>query len=149
MKPQKSGKPAPLGHDRAGVPKFRSVPPVYRKSFVIAVCAACLHYLCIIGAITTGGILFYARNEETCYIMLAFLAASIITGIISFLTRRCARCPLCKGTPLIHTGAIAHQVAFRVPPFNHATTATLNILCSQRFRCMYCGSRFDLHKRGS
>lgn len=126
--------------------KARSIPPAYRRSFIIAVCFAGLHYLCLVGFVTSCVLFARHRNLETCYIMLGLLAACIVTWIFSYFLRRAARCPLCKGTPLLNTGALVHRSAFRVRPFNHGTTATLNALCCQRFRCMYCCARYDMFK---
>ena len=64
-------------------------------------------------------------------------------------SRRSARCPLCKGTPYLNTGALTHRNATRLFPLNHGTSALLSSLITQRFRCMYCGTRFDLLKRRS
>jgi hypothetical protein len=69
--------------------------------------------------------------------------------IIAFFKRRAAHCPLCKGTPLLNSGARPHAKARRFYPFNHGMTATLSIIATQRFCCMYCGSDFDLLKTPS
>jgi hypothetical protein len=66
--------------------------------------------------------------------------------VASLLKRRSILCPLCKGTPLVSSRAHVHSKAFRIFPLNHATTAMLTILFTQTFRCMYCGSRFDVLK---
>jgi hypothetical protein len=133
-------------HSRSNGYKARSIPTSYRKSFIVAVCFACLHYLCLVGLITSCALFARYRNLETCYIILGLLAACMATWIISFFLRHVARCPLCRGTPLLNTGAETHRDAFRIRPFNHGTTATLQISCCQRFRCMYCGSRYDMLK---
>ena len=77
------------------------------------------------------------------------LAASLATWLISYLRRRSARCPLCKGSPLLESGAVKHAKAYRLRPFNHGATAVLGILFLNRFRCMYCGTPYDLLKRSS
>jgi len=82
------------------------------------------------------------------------LVAGAIVGaglswVLCFLKRRSARCPLCKGTPFLDTGALTHRKASRLFPLNHGTSAVLSTLFTQRFRCMYCGTRYDLLKRHS
>jgi len=146
MKLQYHGMQESMEHHHPSGYKARSIPPAYRRSYIVAVGFTCLHYLCLIGFGTSCVLFWQYRNQETCYIMLGLLAAVIITWIISFFLRRSARCPLCKGTPLLNSGARVHRGAFRIRPFNHGTTATLNLLCCQRFRCMYCGSRYDMLK---
>jgi len=70
----------------------------------------------------------------------------LFSGLVSFLNRRKVICPLCKGTPLLSTRAHVHAKAFRIFPLDHGTTATLALIFTQTFRCMFCGSRFDLLK---
>lgn len=72
-----------------------------------------------------------------------------IVWFITFLKRRGTICPLCKGTPLLNSGALVNERATRIFPFNHGVSAMLSIIFSQRFRCMYCGSTFDLLKKNS
>ena len=71
---------------------------------------------------------------------------SALMWLVAYFKRRSAHCPLCKGTPLLNTGARTHMRARRLFPFSHGVTATFSILAVQRFRCMYCGSDYDLLK---
>jgi len=66
--------------------------------------------------------------------------------IISYSRRRAARCPLCIGTPLMNTGALTHKRSTKLAPLNEGYTALLSIAFTQKFRCMYCGTRYDLLK---
>jgi DNA-directed RNA polymerase subunit RPC12/RpoP len=79
-------------------------------------------------------------------IIIACIIFSFISFIISFYKRRSARCPLCIGTPLINTGALTHKRSKAIGPFNDGFTAVLSIAFTQKFRCMYCGTRYDLLK---
>ncbi len=79
-------------------------------------------------------------------IIIVGAVSSIITLIISCSKRRSARCPLCIGTPLLNSGALAHKRSFALGPLNEGFTAVLCIACTQKFRCMYCGTRYDLLK---
>ena len=79
-------------------------------------------------------------------IIIVGAVSSIITLIISYSKRRSARCPLCIGTPLLNSGALAHKRSFALGPLNEGFTAVLSIACTQKFRCMYCGTRYDLLK---
>jgi hypothetical protein len=79
-------------------------------------------------------------------LLIGSLAFGGLMWLIAFFKRRAVGCPLCKGTPLLNSGAMPHQRARRLPPFNHGVSAMLSIMVTQRFRCMYCASEFDLLK---
>jgi len=121
-----------------------------KRPFNRAIFFTLVHYLCGIAVLTCGVILFVHPAPMT---MVKPLVASVIafavTWLISFLRRRSARCPLCKGSPLLDSGAAKHAKAYRLRPFNHGTTAVLGILFLNRFRCMYCGTPYDLQKPSS
>jgi hypothetical protein len=85
-----------------------------------------------------------ARN-----VILGGIGFSLVTWVIAFFKRRAAHCPLCKGTPLVNSGARPHSRAKRIFPFSHGVSATLSIIATQTFRCMYCGSDFDRLKTPS
>ncbi len=93
-------------------------------------------------------------NPAALKAILSGIGFSIVMWILAFFKRRDAHCPLCKGTPLINSGALPHSKARRIYPLNHGMSATLSIIATQRFCCMYCGSDFDLlktpsHRRGA
>ncbi len=129
---------------KARVLRARSLPS--RKSYDTAVIFSMIHFLGLIGTITSF----------TCYVMQPTMLASrfVVAGLIfcalswllAFFKRRAAHCPLCKGTPLVNSGAHKHAKSFRIQPFNHGTTALFSIIVTQKFRCMYCGSDYDLLK---
>ena len=127
--------------------RARSLP--HRGPFQIAVGFTVVHYLCLIATITL--LVLFARNPapETAYPVGGGIIASFVTWFIAFFRRRSARCPLCKGTPLLNTRASTHMKARRLPPFNYGTTAVLSIVFAHRFRCMYCGTPYDLLKTPS
>lgn len=130
-------------------PRLRSVP--YRTAFYQATFWTILHLFCIVATVTTLAIFFI--NHKTIGIdhykrmIIFFAGASVFTLIISYYKRRNARCPLCLGTPLLNTGALAHKRSFALGPLNHGYTAILSIACTQKFRCMYCGTGYDLLKK--
>jgi len=132
---------------KAGEIRSRSMP--HAKPFFIAVFFSALTYFGVVAAITSlvVFILHPQRLEVVCFVI--SLGFSALAWLIAFFKRRSAYCPLCKGTPLINTGAFTHAKAYRLPPLNHGTTATLSIIFTQRFRCMYCGSRYDMLKKPS
>jgi len=130
---------APSGRVRA-----RSLPST--APFDIAVFFSKLHFLGLVMILTSIGLFVQEQNPLTVGLILTGVGFSIVAWIIAFFKRRSARCPLCKGTPLINSGARAHSKARRIFPFNHGVSATLSIIATQRFCCMYCGSDFDLLK---
>jgi hypothetical protein len=120
-----------------------------KQPFTVAVLFTLLHYLCLIGLVTCAVILILNPKPASVPPLVVALIASLVTWLISYLRRRSARCPLCKGSPLLESGAVKHAKAYRLRPFNHGATAVLGILFLNRFRCMYCGTPYDLLKRSS
>lgn len=120
-----------------------------KRPFNLAVFFAVIHYLCIIAFLTCVAILILNPVEGSVKILVASLVACGFSWLISFFKRRSVRCPLCKGSPLLDTGAAKHTKAYRLPPLNHGNTAVLGILFLSRFRCMYCGTPYDMLKKSS
>jgi hypothetical protein len=120
-----------------------------KRPFNVAVFFAVVHYLCIIAFLTCVVILILNPVEGSVKILITSLVACLFTWLISFFRRRSVRCPLCKGSPLLDTGASKHSKAYRLPPLNHGNTAVLGILFLHRFRCMYCGTPYDMLKKTS
>ncbi len=132
-------KPRPL--------RARSLPS--SRPFNVAVFFSALHYLGIITTLTAFILFFWEPSKLATHIIVGGISFSAVTWMIAFFKRRSACCPLCKGTPLINSGALAHSRATRIFPLNHGVSATLAIIATQKFRCMYCGSDFDLLKTPS
>jgi hypothetical protein len=127
--------------------KARSVHD--KRPFRAAVLFTLVHYLCLIAVLTCLVIVLLDPARAPVTPLIASAAAALVTWLIAFIRRRSARCPLCKGSPLFDSGAVKHSKAHRLPPLNHGTTAVLGILFTNRFRCMYCGTPYDLLKRSS
>lgn len=125
-------------------PPARSLPTAW--PFTRATICSALHYLGIVGAFTTAMAFLLRPDRVTCNVFLGCLAFCVVTWPVAFFMRRAALCPLCRGTPLASSGARPHARGVRIYPLNHGVTATLSILATQKFRCMYCGSDFDLMK---
>ncbi|MES2440613.1 MAG: hypothetical protein V4584_16215 [Verrucomicrobiota bacterium] len=136
---------------KARILRSRSLPS--SRPFSIAVFFSALHYLGLILTATAFVLFLIEPSQLASKVILGGVVYSLIAWLLAFFKRRAAHCPLCKGTPLINSGALAHSKASRLYPFNHGVSATLSILATQRFCCMYCGSDFDLlkipsHRRG-
>lgn len=127
--------------------KARSIR--HKRPFVLAAAASALHFLCLLATATCGTIFVLDPQQHTVRALVGCLALTIFTWLVAYFRRRSAVCPLCKGTPMLHSGALPHAKAVRMPPFNHGVTAVLSTLASQQFTCMYCGCRFDLLKESS
>jgi hypothetical protein len=131
--------------------RTRALP--FRGAFISAVALSAIHYLGLIALLTC--IVLFARFPSIPA-RNAVVLSTAFTGItwgIAYLRRRSAYCPLCKGTPLLSTGARPHRKAVRIKPLSHGVTAILSAIATQQFRCMYCGSHFDMlkvpsHRRG-
>jgi len=124
--------------------RYRSLPSAYHYRFAIFLCA--IHYLCVMAMITTAVLLVLRPDQRASELLIATAACTIVSWFVALLKRRSTLCPLCKGTPLLESGAHYHHSARRLPPFSHATSTILSLLFLQRFRCMYCGSDYDLLK---
>jgi hypothetical protein len=118
-----------------------------KRPYHVAVFFTLVHYLCVIAFLTCVVILILNPQPVSIPPLIASSVACLVTWLISFLRRRTARCPLCKGSPLVDSGAAKHAKSFRLRPLNHGTTAVLGILFLHRFRCMYCGTPYDMLKR--
>lgn len=129
---------------RGGEPRARSLP--FRGPFILAGFLSAIHYLSIVAWLTCLVMFAFQRNELVSKMVGGTMFLVIGTWFLAFIKRRSARCPLCKGTPLLNSGALPHGKAFRIPPLNHGTTATLSLICTQEYRCMYCGNLYDLLK---
>jgi hypothetical protein len=114
------------------------------RSFFLAIFFTAIHYLSLIACITC--LVFFVREPHfgTAGILGGSVGLAILTWIIAYYKRRAALCPLCKGTPLLNSGAIPHPAATRLRPFNHGVSSVLSCLFTHHFRCMYCGSWYDL-----
>ncbi len=121
----------------------------HRQTFVRAVLLSAIHYLCILAAATTLFVYTCQPSPLSAKVFIGFMFLSVASWVLAFVKRRHTHCPLCKGTPLINSGALSHKKASRLFPFNHGVTATLSIIAMQKFRCMYCGTEFDLLKTPS
>ena len=129
---------------RGGESRARSLP--FRGPFILAGFLSAIHYLSVIAWLTCLSMFAFQRNEAASKMVLYSMCLVVATWLVAFIKRRSARCPLCKGTPLLNSGALPHGKAFRIPPLNHGTTATLSLICTQEYRCMYCGNLYDLLK---
>lgn len=122
----------------------RSLP--HCGPFNVAAAFSVVHYLSL--AVTATALVLTITDPSALARSVFFvgIAISLVTWLVSFLKRRCAHCPLCKGTPMVNSGAYPHSRASRIFPLNHGVSATLAIITTQTFRCMYCGSDFDMLK---
>lgn len=121
----------------------------HKRPFVVAMLLSCLQYLAMLAAATLAFILFQSRSGSVLYGFIAAVLTVMLSWLFAFLQRRGARCPLCKGTPLLDTAASKHRDARRIKPLNYGTSALVGMITSHRFRCMYCGTLFDLLKKRS
>lgn len=135
----------PLHHSNH-IPRFRSVP--HRAVFYRAVIWSFLHFFCLFSTFAVATLFFFHRSQVNLAqyqrFFLIGVAGSVFTLFISYFQRRSARCPLCIGTPLLNTGARAHKKSQCFGPLNQGQSAMISIIFSQKFSCMYCGTRYDL-----
>lgn len=124
--------------------RARSVP--YKRPFVGAIIITVVFYLALVGVFAALFVFFSGPDPFTAAVLIGFGAASVVLWLVSFLKRRDARCPLCKGTPFLDSAARRHVHARRAFPFNYGTSAILGSIFKQKYTCQYCGTPFDLLK---
>lgn len=133
-------------HHSPNISRFRSVP--HRAVFYRAIIWTFLHFFCLLSTAVVAFFFFFHRAKvdvaQYKRFFLLGVAGSVFTLIVSYYQRRSARCPLCIGTPLLNTGARAHKKSQCFGPLNQGHSAVLSIIFTQKFRCMYCGTRYDL-----
>ena len=134
-------------HSKRSLDGYHSLP--HKRPYIEATLLALLHYLSIIAAITLAFIFIRFGDPEVKNSFIGSVIVLAVTWLFGFIRRSTAKCPLCKGTPLLDSAASKHKKAHRLPPFNYGTTAQLNLIFSHRFRCMYCGTGFDLLRKPS
>lgn len=127
--------------------RARSMP--YRATYYIAVIWTILFYVSMLSVPALLVAYLMKQNKLTLNLLIGFIVLTALSGIISIVKCRSAKCPLCRGTPLSPTGALAHKNSSQWGPFTHKQTAILSILFTQRFNCMYCGTKYDLLKAPS
>jgi hypothetical protein len=130
--------------DKARVPRARSVPSA--QPFRTAVFFSSLHFMGLVATAAALVGLFLRPSMLATRMMAAGFIFSAVSWLIAYFKRRAVHCPLCKGTPLVNSGALPHARARRIGPFNHGLSAVFSIMATQKFRCMYCGSDYDLLK---
>ncbi|MGJ8697247.1 MAG: hypothetical protein ACSHYF_13095 [Verrucomicrobiaceae bacterium] len=103
-------------------------------------------YLLLVALLTSAAVYAVVQTKASAYLLVAIMAATLLTWCASLFKRREARCPLCKGTPLLNTGAHLHEKAYKLPLLNHGNTNAVRTIFTQRLRCMYCGTPYDFLK---
>ena len=134
-------------NSKRSVESYRSVHN--KRPFIESNLLALFHYLALIAVITLAVIFIRVGGAEVKNGFIAAVIAFAFTWLLCYIRRSTAKCPLCKGTPLLDCAAVKHTKAVRIAPLSYGTTAQLSLLFSQRFRCMYCGTGFDLLKKSS
>jgi hypothetical protein len=137
----------PVPRIRRNIVSERSVP--YRRPLFAALLLTYLHYLSLVALAAALWLVIVRQDSLSSRILIGTATAAGFTWLVAYLKRRGARCPLCKGTPFLNSGALVSPKAVRLFPLSHGQTAVLSCLFTHRFRCMYCGTRFDLLKTPS
>lgn len=145
--PNLSAPPDQTMYRKQSADGYRSLP--YKRPFLAAGFIAMIHYLALITAITLGYILVQEGQKKVTYAFIAAVIVLALSWLVGYFRRASAKCPLCKGTPLLDTQAAKHKKAHRAFPLNYGTTAQISMLMTHRFRCMYCGTGYDLLRKSS
>ena len=127
--------------------RFRSVP--YRPPFIWAAIFALVNYCAALAIVITLVVFIIRPTHYSMTVLVGSVVFYAITSVISFLRRRNVFCPLCRGAPLVNSHARVNAKATRIGPLGYGTSATLTLLFTQTFRCIYCGERFNILKSRS
>jgi hypothetical protein len=73
----------------------------------------------------------------------ALLGSLVVGMVLSAMTK----CGLCHGSPLLGKNCRKHQLANKVPFLTYRASAVLHLLCTGRFRCMFCSTPFRLGRK--
>jgi hypothetical protein len=138
-----------LFRSAASDPNLRARSVHDKRPYQLAVFFMLVHYLCIVALVTCVVIFVLNPGQVSVPPLIGSIVATLFTWLVAFVKRRSVRCPLCKGSPLLDGGAVKHVKAYRLPPLNYGNTAVMGILFLSRFRCMYCGTPYDLLKKPS
>jgi hypothetical protein len=122
----------------------QSVP--YKKPFIYAALLGGAWYLLILAVLTSIGVYFHQGSKLSVMVLLGLIVLTISVWVMGLIKRRSARCPLCKGTPFLNSGANLHEKAYKLSLLNHGNTNMVRTIFTQRFRCMYCGTPYDFLK---
>ncbi len=125
--------------------RARSVP--FKKPFIEAILFTVAFYLSLTATLATLFACFALRKTDTAALLGAFSISSAVLWLLSFLRRRTARCPLCKGTPLADSSARKHENAKRFFPLNYGSSNVIRCIFTQKYLCPYCATPFDLLKQ--
>lgn len=125
--------------------RARSVP--YKRAYVASVFLCLTYFFFLFAAASSVFILVPRRTTGSAIVFGTLVLLALVFWFLSFIKRRDAKCPLCKGTPLLDSKAHTHQKAIRFFPLNYGMTNVLRVIFRQQFRCHYCGTPFDLLKQ--
>ena len=125
--------------------RARSVP--HKGAFLVAVWWMCLFWIGLLATLTALIVLLVQEPTKfKAIVFIVCMGSTALVWLIGFFKRLNARCPLCKGTPYLQTGAHVHEKATRIFPFNYSTSNLIRTVFAQRMRCHYCGTPYDYLK---
>ncbi|GAA5484146.1 hypothetical protein [Haloferula sargassicola] len=124
---------------------YRSLP--YKRPFFLSMLFYALWLLSLIATVTLAVLFVRTQDRDLGIPLVACMLGSALLWAIAYPVRRSAKCPLCKGTPLLDNRAAKHARARRFFPLNYGTSALLSLFLTHRYRCMFCGNPFDLLKK--
>jgi len=98
--------------------------------------------------IAAGGYYFYLhRDMEGFTAFGGAIAVCLILLLISLITRKKCRCPLCRGYALVDGRSRKNDKACKLKPLSYTGTSIMKILLTRKFRCHHCGTPFDCTKK--
>ena len=98
------------------------------------------------GFVVFAVLLLIRREPVHGFAALALLAVFGVARGLALLHNRHLTCTLCHGTVLSEKRCRKHDRAFRIPGLSYSASAALSVLCTGRFRCMYCGTPYRVRK---
>ncbi|MBK1790664.1 hypothetical protein [Persicirhabdus sediminis] len=121
---------------------------VHRPKPFIKTARLCVtQYLFATAAITLLVYTLAFPSPATAIIALVCMVLFFAFWLLSNISSRSATCPLCRGKCLASSKASKHKKAYRLKPLSYAQTTALSIVFTNKWRCMHCGSVYDLKKK--
>lgn len=124
----------------------RARPLPFQRHFLRSIYYSAVVFILATTAATMVYCYCQSPSPEGVKPIVAVMVLTFVCWLVGFFNRKKASCPLCKGTPLLDTGASPHQKAVRIFPLNCGTTNLLRSFFTRRFRCQFCGTPFDYLK---
>jgi hypothetical protein len=128
----------------AKVRRTRVFPQPLR--LVLGACLLGLAFISFLSFAWFTGELLLTGERSAGFLALGCLVLFGLCRLLAFLNNEKLHCNLCHGTVLHEKRCRKHASATRIPGLSHRAATVASILTTGQFRCMYCGTSYQLKK---